>query len=446
MTGVTLDREVFGADFAELVKGRGSDDPPFLRPIRTAAMARFVKHGFPTTRDEAWKYTNVAAIARTSFRRATPDGTAGITGRGLRGPDLGGPRLAFVNGIFTKDGSRTGAVPGVEVSSLREVLAEQPARLEAYLTRLVGADADAFVALNTAFLQDGAVVILAAGTVMKLPIELTFRATASGGVPVASYPRVLVIAEPGSEATIVETYHGDSGPATFTCAVDEVLVGENASIKRYKLQEEAETAFHVSRLAVRQERNSRFQDFSVSLGALLSRHDLAVTLTAVGTECTLDGLFYADGARHTDTTTFVDHAQPHGTSRQLYKGMVSGKGRGVFNGRVVVRPGAQKTDAVQANRNLLLSREALVDSTPQLEILADDVKCKHGSTTGQLDEAAVFYLRSRGLSEAAARSLLTYAFASDLLPRIGVAAWRAFVRERLQNRLPGAEGMKEAAS
>jgi Fe-S cluster assembly protein SufD len=227
--------------------------------------------------------------------------------------------------------------------------------------------------------------------------------------------------------------------------VTEIVVGENAEVRRYKLQDEPPCAFHVSSLAARLSRHARFHDFSVSLGAQLSRHDLGVDFGAEGGEASLLGLFFADGDRHTDTHSVIDHVHPHCTSRESYKGIVDGKGRGVFNGRIVVRPGAQKTDAAQSNKNLLLSRESLVQSIPQLEILADDVKCRHGATTGQLDEGALFYLRSRGLSEAAGRGLLTVAFAADLVSRIAVPPLRASVAERLLARLPGGTEVREAA-
>jgi Fe-S cluster assembly protein SufD len=279
--------------------------------------------------------------------------------------------------------------------------------------------------------------------VIALPIHLLFLST--GKAPGVRFPRVLVLARAGSEATLVETYVGAGPAASLTCAVTEIVVEENAALRRYKLQDEAESAFHVSALAARLARNGRFHDLSFSLGALLSRHDLTVTLDAEGGETSLDGLFFADGDRHTDTHTVIDHARPHGTSRQTYKGIVDGRGRGVFTGRVIVRKDAQKTDAAQTNQNLLLSKESLVHGAPQLEILADDVKCRHGATTGQLDEAAVFYLRSRGLSEGAARGLLSAAFAGDLIHHISVPALRERVSARLLSRLPGAAQVREAA-
>jgi Fe-S cluster assembly protein SufD len=242
----------------------------------------------------------------------------------------------------------------------------------------------------------------------------------------------------------VEAFASADGRASLSNAVTEVVLEDNASVQRYKLQQEGADALHVASLAARLGRDARFSDHAITLGAALSRSDIDVRFDAPGGECVLNGLFVLDGRRVADTHSRVDHAQPHCSSRQLYKGIVDDQARGVFNGLVVVRPGAQKTDAVQTNRNLLLSREALVHSIPQLEILADDVKCKHGSTTGQLDLDALFYLRSRGLGEAAARSLLTWAFASDLVRKMDIEPLRRLVERHLQAHLPGVADLAEA--
>jgi Fe-S cluster assembly protein SufD len=242
----------------------------------------------------------------------------------------------------------------------------------------------------------------------------------------------------------VESFASPAGSASLANAVTEVVVEDNALVDRSKLQQEGAESLHVASLAVRLGRDARFSDHSISLGAALSRNDIDVRFAAEGGECVLNGLFVVDGRRVADTHSRVDHSRPHCSSRELYKGVLDGQARGVFNGLVVVRPGAQKTDAWQMNKNLLLSREALVHSTPQLEILADDVKCKHGSTTGQLDPAALFYLRSRGLDEAAARSLLTWAFASDLLQQLKAEPVRRAVERHLQARLPGVASLAEA--
>jgi len=252
------------------------------------------------------------------------------------------------------------------------------------------------------------------------------------------------VAGRGSEGRIVETFTGPGGAAYLTNAVTEVAVDDNAFVDHYKVQREGEEAFHVATLTARLGRDARFSDHSFSFGAAISRNDIDVRFAAEGGECVLNGLFMVDGARLTDTHTRVDHAQPHCSSRELYKGVLDDSARGVFNGLVLVRPGAQKTDAEQMNRNLLLSREALVHAVPQLEILADDVKCRHGSTTGQLDPAALFYLRSRGIGEAEARGLLTWAFASDLVHDLAVPSVREAVLGHLQARLRGTALVAEA--
>ncbi|HEY6548539.1 MAG TPA: Fe-S cluster assembly protein SufD, partial [Vicinamibacteria bacterium] len=409
--------------------------------LRRAALDRFRERGLPTTRDEDWRFTSVAPLARTAFVPA--EASKATSDREIDPYRLpSAVEMVFVDGLYAPSLSRVGA-EGVAVASLRECLVGQGATVEPHLGRLLGETASPFADLNTALHEDGAVVEVAPRSAVALPIHLLFFST--GKAPVARFPRVLVLARAGSQATLVETYVGTGPAASLTCAVTEIVVEENAVLRRYKLQDEAEAAFHLSTLAARLARNGRFHDLSVSLGAALSRHDLTVTLDAEGAETSLDGLFFADGDRHTDTHTLIDHARPHGTSRQIYKGIVDGRGRGVFTGRVLVRKDAQKTDAAQSNKNLLLSREALVHGAPQLEILADDVKCRHGATTGQLDEAAVFYLRSRGLSEAAARGLLTAAFAGDLIGRIALPALRERVSTRLLSRLPGAAQVREAA-
>jgi Fe-S cluster assembly protein SufD len=437
------ERDAFLARLERSAKSLDRTGAEFLEPLRAAARSRFKQRGLPTTRDEGWRFTSLVPIARTAFVAKEPAVVSEADVEPWR-LAYSTSEVVFVDGILAPALSRRGGVPGLAVESLRERLARDGQALVRHLTRVLWADASAFADLNTAFFEDVAVVELRPGTVLREPVHLLFFSS-ERRAPTVSFPRALVLLGGGSEMTLVESYGGPGGPASFTCAVTEALVEENAELRRYKLQEEAEAAFHVSSLAARVERQARFRDLSFSLGAALSRHDLDVALAAEGAETTLDGLFYADGERHTDTHTRIDHAHPHGTSRELYKGVVDGRGRGVFTGRIVVRPGAQKTDAAQTNKNLLLSREALVHSTPQLEILADDVKCRHGATTGQLDETALFYLRSRGLSLGAARSLLTVAFAADLVHRIAVPALRARVAERLLTRLPGAEEVREAA-
>jgi Fe-S cluster assembly protein SufD len=444
MTAVVEDREAYRASFVRFVAAHAGFDPVWLRERRTAAMARFVERGMPTARDEGWRHTPTAPLGRGLFEPADPAAQPAAGALASLPGDGSGPRLVFVNGRLSRDHSALDpGQPGVVVGSLRDLLREAPGRLEPWLGRVADGRTGVLCDLNTAFAEDGAVVLVSPGTFVREPIFVAHVSAGDGGATV-SYVRTLVVAGPGSECRLVEAFTSPDGRASLSNAATEVVVEDNASVDRYKLQQEGREALHVATLAARLGRDARFTDHGIALGAALSRSDIDVRFDAEGGDCRLNGLFVVDGRRAADTHSRIEHARPHGTSRQLYKGIVDGQGRGVFNGLVVVRPGAQKTDAAQTNRNLLLSREALVHSTPQLEILADDVKCKHGSTTGQLDPVALFYLRSRGLGEAAARSLLTWAFASDVVGRIQVGPVRRAVERHLQAHLPGVADLGEA--
>jgi Fe-S cluster assembly protein SufD len=395
-------------------------------------MERFREIGFPTVRDDAWKYTNVKPIREVPFETAPESGPTAAP----RLPDTVAEKeeiqIVFINGRYSSALSSVSTVPdGLEVKSLKEVLGERPEWAEPHLGRIAG-DGNAFAAINAAFLDDGAFVRLPARTAVERPIHLIFLSEPVFG-PTVSHPRNLVIAEPGSQAALVETYIG--AELYFTNAVTEVVLGEGAVLDFSKLERESEAAFHVATIAVSQGRDSNFTSHSISLGGALARNDLNVRLDAEGADCTLNGLFLGSGSQLLDNHTLIDHAKPHGTSRELYKGILDGKSRGIFHGTIIVRPDAQKTDAMQTNKNLLLSKEALVNSEPALRIFADDVKCRHGSTIGQLDAAAMFYLRSRGIGESEARDLLVYAFASDVASRIRVAPLRSLVERQLGLRL-----------
>jgi Fe-S cluster assembly protein SufD len=444
MTAVAEEKDAYRAGFERFAAARAGSDPAWLRERRTAAFARFVEKGLPTARDEAWRHTPVAPLTKGRFEPAAPDATppAGVLGALPR--DGPGALVVIVNGRVSRQHSVIDAgQAGVEVTSLRDLLREAPGRLEPWLGRVADGRTGVFADLNAAFAEDGAVILLAPGTILKEPI-LVAHVSAGDGAPAVSYVRTLVVAGRGSECRLVEAFASPDGRASLSNAVTEVIVEDNAFVDHYKLQEEGREALHVATLAARLSRDARFSDHAIALGAALSRTDVDVRFDAEGGECVLNGLFVLDGRRVADTHSRVDHAKPHCSSRQLYKGVVDDQARGVFNGLVVVRPGAQKTDAAQANRNLLLSREALVHSTPQLEILADDVKCRHGSTTGRLDPDALFYLRARGLGEAAARSLLTWAFASDLVRQMEVPSLRRAVERHLQAHLPGVADLGEA--
>jgi Fe-S cluster assembly protein SufD len=431
MSPVAEEKDVLRASFDLFAAALSPADPAWLRNLRSTAMARFTERGFPTTRDEAWRHTSVAPLARTIFRTADAALDAGgieAALSGLRLPDAAGSEIVFVNGRWAPAFSRVAG--DVEVLGLRGALD----RLESHLGQIQG-EAGPLALLNTAFIDDGACIWIPEGRHVEGVVHVIYLSTNPVGAPTVSHPRTVVVARGGSQAQIVETYGGADGEVYWTNALTEIAVEDGAVLDHVTLQQEGLAAFHTATLAARLGRDARFSSHAVNLGGALSRHDVIATFVAPGGECVMNGLFVATGTQHMDTHTRVDHAQPHTTSRELYKGILDGKARGVFDGRVVVRKDAQKTDAQQTNKNLLLSKEALVHSTPALEILADDVKCKHGSTTGQLDPTAVFYLRSRGIGLAEARRLLTFAFASDVIQKLPVAAIRERLTDRLQRQL-----------
>jgi len=441
MEAVARPDDLYSASLARFEEKRFAGEPAWLSQIRREAFARFEALGFPGVKNEEWKYTNVGPIAKVPFRPGND--RAGLEEGPHAGPLPGGEsaRIVFINGRHAPGLSKAAAGPAV-VRSLREALREEPQLLKPRLARHASFEKNAFTALNTAFLEDGAFVRIPRGTIAGEPVHLIFLSAADGGEPVVSHPRNLILAEPNSQAAIIETYIGsplpEGGGIYFTNAVTEVVCEEGAVLEHYKLQRESLSAFHVQTIQAAQGRASNFASHNFCLGAALARTDINVLFTAEGSECALNGLFLAGGSQHMDNHTLIDHAKPRCTSRELYKGILDGRSRGVFHGKIIVRQDAQKTDAVQTNKNLLLSREALVNSTPALEILADDVKCRHGSTIGQLDANSLFYLRSRGIGEREARALLTYAFAADLASRIRVPWVREEIEAFLGQRLPQA--------
>jgi Fe-S cluster assembly protein SufD len=423
-TGLDLYHAAF-----ERFEDQHRDEAPWLRKLRREAMAQFLDLGFPTAKAEAWKYTNLRPITQTAWTPAS-----GILVRPVAGARIafaripGATEVVFVNGRFVPElSSLHNLERGVRVSSLRESASRRPEVFEAAVGKICPIAHGAFVALNTALFPDGVCLEIEPGTVVPAPIHLLFVSAEEDG-PALSSPRVLVLAGRQSQATVVETYVGEKRAVAFTNAVTEISVGDAAVMEHYKVQQDGAGGYHVHAIAARQDRASSFTSHNLELGGALARTDIDVLFTAEGSECSLNGLFVGSGSQHLDTHTVIDHAQPHCTSRELYKGILDGKSRGVFHGTIIVRPDAQKTDAMQTNKNLLLSREALVDSTPALEIRADDVKCRHGSTIGQLDAGALFYLQSRGIGEEEARALLTYAFAADLTERIRLVP----IRERIE--------------
>ncbi|NIR29494.1 MAG: Fe-S cluster assembly protein SufD [Gammaproteobacteria bacterium] len=427
----------FGAVEAQLPGNRVS----WLQRIRQGALARFEHLGFPTPRQEDWKYTRVTPIERRSFR--SPLGSrrepAPVDVSTFALPDLRCHQIAFVDGLRSSALSAPGHLPaGVTVDSLARVLEDAPEAVEPHLARYADIDAHAFTALNTAFIEDGVYIHVAPDTVVTDPIHVLF-VSLSEDDDIATHPRNLIVCGENSQCAVIESYVSPASSVYFNNSVTEVSLGARARLDHYKLQQESTRAFHVSTLQVHQARDSRFHSHSVSLGGALARNDINVLLHDEGAECLLNGLYVIGGRQHVDYHTRVDHAKANGTSREFYKGILDGRSRGVFNGRVYVHPNAQKSDAEQSNKNLLLSRDAEVDTKPQLEIFADDVKCSHGATVGQLDENMIYYLRSRGIAYEAARALLTYGFAQDIIERMPLAAARELLENLLVTRLPNAE-------
>jgi Fe-S cluster assembly protein SufD len=435
-------RQHYLDDFARVAVALPGAGVPWLAQLRKTALDNFAERGFPTKHDEEWKYTSVAAFERQAFAApiagAIDARAASVVARFALDGD-GGPLLVFHNGRYAPELSAPGALPaGVTLASLADTLNRTPEKLEAYL-----ADSGrntAFGALNTAFMADGAYLHLKRGEVLDAPVHLLFVSTDAGG---AHHARNVIVAEEGAQATVIEHYAGIDGAMYFTNVVTDVFAADNAQIVHYKLQQEAESAFHVAGIHAVQQRDSRFESHSFSLGAALARNDISAAFDATGCEAILNGLYLAGGQQHVDNHTRIDHRNPHGTSREYYRGVLDGQAHAVFNGKVIVRPGAQKTNASQTNHNLLLSRDAEIDTKPELEIYADDVKCNHGATVGQLDETQLFYLRSRGIDAAVARNLLVHAFAHDVIERIRVASLRARLEQILLARLPQADRLGE---
>lgn len=413
--------------------------PVWVRRVREAGIARFAEVGFPTTRMEEWRYTSVAPIARVPFalpaRAPAGERVAALAER-FGGPS-GAHTLVFVNGRHAPELSAGGApAGGLRVGSLATALETEAALIEPHLARYASPAQQSFTALNTAFIEDGAFVHVPRGTRVDEPIHLLFISTAAAH-PTMSCPRTLIVVDERSQAAVIESYVGAAGETYLTNAVTEVALGPNATLAHYKLQQESQQAFHVATIQTRQDTASRFESCSISLGGALVRTDINAVLDADGCACNLDGLYVVGGTQHVDHHTSIDHQRPHGTSRELYKGILDGRSTGVFNGKVYVRPNAQKSDAQQANKNLLLSEHAVMNTKPQLEIFADDVKCSHGATIGRLDEDALFYLRARGVGVNEARELLTYAFASEIVNRIRLEPIRAPLEQLFWARLRG---------
>ena len=428
--------EPYLSAFRHYQENGGGSGPGWLRKLREAGIANFEKLGFPTARNEDWKYTSVGPLAATVFERDEHSGNdtkalAADAIRALSFADFADNRLVFVNGVSSPDLSRLHRLPaGARVESLANALQGDDDVLHAHLSRYVRYQEHSFVALNTAFIEDGALILVPKGAVVEEPIYLVFVSTGQYG-PVVSHPRNLIVAGEGSQARIVEIHIGAGSGPYFANAVTEIFGGEGASIDHYLLQREGDAGFHIGTLEAQLSRQCNFAANSITLAGSLVRNDVHVVLNGEGSECILNGLYLLDGKQHVDNHTEIEHCMPRAKSQELYKGILSGSARGVFNGKILVHKDAQKSDARQTNKNLVLSENAVINTKPQLEIHADDVKCSHGSTVGQLDRDALFYLRSRGIDSAEAQSLLCYAFASEVVSRVKIATMRAQLDEYL---------------
>lgn len=406
----------YASDFDAFLKAR-STDPLWLRKRREAAFATFQKAGFPTMRDEDWHFTNVAPIAERTFSLAKPVtvAKADIEHFRLRHEEWSG--VVLVNGVFSRELSTLGNLgKGITVEALSEGMNDIPNAVEKVLGK-VAPDGAAFTALNSAFMQDAIIIHVSKDASIDVPVHI-MHVNVGINVRQASHPRIVILGERHSKAVIIESFFSNKDSEYLTNAVTEVVLEEGAHLAHYKLQRESTSGFHVGTTAVRQGRTSNYVSFSFATGAALSRTNIYTTLDGEAATCTLNGLYMVDGKQHVDHQTSIEHVQPNCPSHEVYKGILDGESHGVFNGKVYVHPEAQKTDGKQSNNNLLLSDRARIDTKPQLEIFADDVKCTHGATVGRLDEVGLFYMKSRGIGDVRARQLLTYAFAADVLEMI----------------------------
>lgn len=423
MSPVAERHETYLAEYGRFTKDRGHAAPAWVKERRAAASSRFAEVGFPTTRQEDWRFTNIAPIAESEFALASGAfAQAPALVAGVNVP--GAVRLVVVNGQFAAGLSDLSTLPkGLRIASLRDGARDATDGLEKHLARVFNLDAHPFAALNTAFLDDGVAIMVTAGAVVETPVHIVI-VTGGDGTPVVAHPRVLIVAGANSQVRVAQTFIGAADDVYFNNAVAEVVVGEGAVVDLYTDQRESDRAFHLANIQAHVEAKGVFSSHAFSTGGRIMRHDIGIGLKGEGADCTMNGVYLADGDRLMDTHTSLDHAMPHCTSHEIYKGILAGKAKAVFNGRIIVRLDAQKTDAKQTNRALLLSDDATINSNPQLEIFADDVKCTHGAAVGQLDEEAMFYLQARGLTRADARDMLLHAFAGEVIAGLKIPALR----------------------
>jgi Fe-S cluster assembly protein SufD len=417
------------------IEDRPQGGPRWLQDARDQAAARFAALGFPTVREEEWRFTNVAPIASKEFRMAGP-----VAVRMDQIDDLPygqSPfRVVLVNGRFSAELSRLSDLPqGVRAGSLAAAATGHGDVVARYYAQAADYHSRAFVALNTALAGDGAYVYIPDGAVLEAPIEIMYVTAGDASASEMVQARALIVAGERSQSRIIETWVSLRGGTYFTNAVTELFAGQNAVVDHYKVQQEGLDAFHIATMQINAQRSANVSSHSFSLGGRLVRNDVGAVLDGEGAEVTLNGLYLADGDRLVDNHTTIDHAQAHCPSHEVYKGILGGKARAVFNGKIIVRQDAQKTDAKQTNRALLLSDDASINTKPQLEIFADDVKCTHGAAIGQLDEDAIFYLRARGLTYFEARDMMIHAFAGEVIDRVQVEPLKVALEAELYAQL-----------
>jgi Fe-S cluster assembly protein SufD len=400
----------------------------WMELVRSSAMDRFEQLGFPPVKEEDWKYTNLATLAKEEFVPVTSGSSEALDLKRFEYPETAEAHLVVVDGFLREDlSTKTGLGDVIAIDLFSAV---EDARynkiVRKYLARNAGYHNNGLTALNTAFLQSGVFLWIPKNVKLERPLQITFVAD---GENAASFPRLLVVAEENSSATVIESFASSNDGKYFTNATTEIVLKDGAQLEHYRVQRESNNAYHVSTTSAELGRASRYDTTSINLGAQLSRHDITVVMDHEGAETAVDGLYMVASDQHSDTHSVIDHKQPHCTSHQLYKGILDGNGRAVFNGKVFVREGAQKTDALQTNKNLLLSDKARVDTKPQLEIYADDVKCAHGAAVGQIDPEELFYLETRGIGPELGRSLLTYGFAEEVIGKIKIDSIRSQLDE-----------------
>jgi Fe-S cluster assembly protein SufD len=430
--------ELYLKDFRELENRQAATAPTWLSKLRSEGMQAFAELGFPNTRLEDWKYCNVAPITGVRFQPAVyePDDRIQEWVEEISFSEPDGTRLVFVNGHYVEELSTIGKLPkSARVTNLTKAITQSDTVAER-LARYANHKTHPFVALNTAFVEDGAFIEVPKGALVEGAIELLYLST-GGEEPWVAHPRNLVIAEQGSQVELVETYVGLGDGAYFNNAVTEIVAEDNAHVDYVKLQSENEAAFHVATVLAYAARNAAVRTNSIQFGARLGREEVTTVLDGEGAEGYLYGLYVTNGQQLIDNHTTIDHAKPHCSSREFYKGILDDKSTGVFNGKILVRKDAQKTDSKQSDKNLLLSESATINTKPQLEIFADDVRCTHGATIGQIDPESIFYLRSRGIGLEEARNLLMVAFAGEIIHHVKVVPFQRQLRAALLDKMKG---------